>query len=1268
MGYNEKNKSQLLSENEILRKRILELEETQRNNEFLERALLDSEQRYRDLYENAPLGYQSLDENGNISEVNDAWCNTFGYQRVEIIGMNFSGFLTMESNKKFKQKFPELIKTGNAHSVEFELIRKDGLHIIVSLDGRAAYDIHGKFKQSHCILHDITERKRAEKALFESERRLKKAQDMSKVGDYEWILDTNKITWSDGLYKIFGFPVGSKLTYELLSRHIHPDDREYNTKIMNKWLKEGGGEPYEYRIIRADGSIRYIYEDCEIIYNDERKVEKLFGVVHDITERKLAEEELKKSEETLRKVMKASGDYIMMLDREHKIQYVNRTEQGIDAKTIVGIPLYKLVDKVDQQRVKKHLNEVINKNVRREYETVYHRSDGTDIFYYSVAVPLLSDGKVTGTVINSRDITERKLAEEILREQEAMFRTLFNASTDTIAIISRDGKIMNINEKGAKRLGYRPEKIIGRNIFKMFPPGLAKIRRSYSNIVFNMGKPVEYEDERKDMSFLNRAYPIFNKDGKVISAAVFALDITERKHLEIILSEREKKLESIFRAAPVGIGLVSNRVLLDVNDRLCEITGFSKKELIGKNARVLYPTKKDYDYVGSEKYKQIKKKGTGTVETRFKRKDGKIIDVILSSTPLNPNDLKEGVTFTALDITERKKIEEKISEWKNRYESAVASSGHILYDWDSVTNEVTYGGKIKNILGYSTNEMEGGLSRWIELIHSDDKHYFKKKIEYLISTKNPAKLEYRVQRKDGKYIYVEDEGQFIKQSQNKITRMIGFVKDITERKRLEEERERLFYDRGERIKELKCLHDISDSISKHVDLGKIFQDTVGSMPVAWQYPDITRCKIKYDGKEFVSKPFKESIWKQTSKITVKGKVHGTVEVYYIEKCTKMDEGPFSKDERALINSIAQNLSQAAERILALGDLEKAEENYRSIFENAVEGIYQTTPDGKFISANPALAKMLGYKTSKELLEKVIDVEEQLYVDPKERDEFKKLINKQSIVRNYEIQLYRKDRKKIWVSLSSRAVRDSKRKLKLYEGTFEDITERKKVEDEIRNSREQLRNLSSNLQSIREEERGVIAREIHDDLGQSLTALKMDVSWLKKNFHTNKDKIQTKINGMNFLISETIRSVQRISSELRPGLLDDLGLSSAIQWYANEFINRTGIKCIVTIDPKEIKLEEKLSIAIYRIFQESLTNVIRHANATKVNVSFTLKKNNLNLVVKDNGIGIQNDLINDSKSLGLIGMQERVYPWNGTVTISGSKGKGTTVNVKLSLKK
>ena len=156
----------------------------------------------------------------------------------------------------------------------------------------------------------------------------------------------------------------------------------------------------------------------------------------------------------------------------------------------------------------------------------------------------------------------------------------------------------------------------------------------------------------------------------------------------------------------------------------------------------------------------------------------------------------------------------------------------------------------------------------------------------------------------------------------------------------------------------------------------------------------------------------------------------------------------------------------------------------------------------------------------------------------------------------------------------------------------------------------------------------------------------------------------KIQTMKNLIDNSIKFIQRIAAELSPSILYDFGLSSAIQWQLDEFSKRTGTKCSLTIKPEEIVVDEKLSIAIFRIFQESLTNIMRHANATKADVSLNLIKNNLELMVKDNGIGIDEKKLKDHKSFGLIGMKERVYPWGGTVEINGIKGKGTTVNVNV----
>jgi signal transduction histidine kinase len=231
-----------------------------------------------------------------------------------------------------------------------------------------------------------------------------------------------------------------------------------------------------------------------------------------------------------------------------------------------------------------------------------------------------------------------------------------------------------------------------------------------------------------------------------------------------------------------------------------------------------------------------------------------------------------------------------------------------------------------------------------------------------------------------------------------------------------------------------------------------------------------------------------------------------------------------------------------------------------------------------------------------------------------------------------------------------------------------VTERKQAEEELRDSREKLRNLSAHLQAVREQERALIAGEIHDDLGQSLTALKMDLSWLAKRLPNDDKPLLDKIEAMSELTGKTIKRVQRISTELRPSLLDHLGLVAAIEWQAEEFQNRTGIYCKLTVDPEDMTLDEKRSTALFRILQETLTNVTRHAQATAVTVSLKETDGTLELKVRDNGRGITKEQVSDPQSFGLMGIQERVRPWGGEVKIEGAPGEGTTVEIRISIEK
>lgn len=222
--------------------------------------------------------------------------------------------------------------------------------------------------------------------------------------------------------------------------------------------------------------------------------------------------------------------------------------------------------------------------------------------------------------------------------------------------------------------------------------------------------------------------------------------------------------------------------------------------------------------------------------------------------------------------------------------------------------------------------------------------------------------------------------------------------------------------------------------------------------------------------------------------------------------------------------------------------------------------------------------------------------------------------------------------------------------------------------ERRRAEEELRNLSEHLQTVREEERTGVAREIHDELGQALTVLKMDLSWVKDRLPSDQDQLVKRTESMLGLTDNTIQSVKKICTELRPGLLDDLGICAAIEWQAGEFQKRTGIECRITLDPDEISLDKKTSTAIFRVFQEALTNVARHANATRVDASLVEQMERLELEVKDNGRGITEREVRKPKSFGLIGMRERIHFLGGDFEIKGTKGRGTVLKVSIPLGK
>ena len=240
------------------------------------------------------------------------------------------------------------------------------------------------------------------------------------------------------------------------------------------------------------------------------------------------------------------------------------------------------------------------------------------------------------------------------------------------------------------------------------------------------------------------------------------------------------------------------------------------------------------------------------------------------------------------------------------------------------------------------------------------------------------------------------------------------------------------------------------------------------------------------------------------------------------------------------------------------------------------------------------------------------------------------------------------------------------------GTHSDISVRKNHEDEIYNSREKLRALAARIENVKEEERVNLARELHDNLGQSLTGLKMDISWLSKRINNealeNHKTWIDKTKSMSDLIDNVIQDVRRISHELRPNLLDYLGLIPALEWYVEDFEKRTDINCKIKVNTKNVILDKSTEISVFRILQEAFTNIIRHAFATKVVLMIKEDENYYLIELSDDGIGISDSKTNDIQSLGLTGMKERTIQFNGQLIISGSKNKGTRIIIKIPKRK
>jgi PAS domain S-box-containing protein len=352
--------------------------------------------------------------------------------------------------------------------------------------------------------------------------------------------------------------------------------------------------------------------------------------------------------------------------------------------------------------------------------------------------------------------------------------------------------------------------------------------------------------------------------------------------------------------------------------------------------------------------------------------------------------------------------------------------------------------------------------------------------------------------------------------------------------------------------------------------------------------------------------------------------------------------------------------EMAERKRAEKARAEVEKRFQDIFENAMVGIYRTTPDGQILMANPAIVKMLGYPSFEAL--KKINLEKTGFEPSHPRSVFKQMVERNGSVAGLESVWARPDGNKIVVRESAIAVRDEKGKVLYYEGTVEDITERKKAEEKLLAYQKQLRSLALELSLSEERMRRQMAMSLHDHLGQNLAISKIKLDGLRKSVKTGEHLEE--LNEIRNLLGETIESVRSLTFELSPPVLYELGFEAAVEWLVRFVCKRDGLVSKFSDDGKPKPLEEDVRILLFQSVREILVNISKHAHAKKISVAISRANTEIQVCIADDGVGFDVDAIKSSdtktKGFGLFSVSERLASISGRFEIDSKPGAGTKV--------
>jgi len=758
------------------------------------------------------------------------------------------------------------------------------------------------------------------------------------------------------------------------------------------------------------------------------------------------------------------------------------------------------------------------------------------------------------------------------------------------------------------------------------------------------GKAARYERVDGPLQLSCRVDPLRDDSGAVVGCAGVAVSVGERRAAE----RRSKLLAAALDSASdmISVTDAENRFVY-VNEAFLRSYGYAREEVLGQTPALVNSSE-----VQRREVLAATTRGGWIGDLVNRRKDGAEFPVSLSTTAIrDPAGRLIGLLGVARDLTEQVRAEEGLT----RYRALVESSDDAIIGLSLDATIESWNAGAERLYGYRAEEVIG--QPYSILVPPRYADQLRITLEGLRRGERQESYETERIRKGGATVAVSVTASPIRDSAGQVVGISGIHRDVTDRKRA-----------ASMLGHLAAIVESSDDAIISTDKARVIR--------TWN-PGAERL-YGYTAAEAVGKNIDTLVLAPGAQAEVDSVAEdlagGAAAVRYEGTRVRKDGSLVEvaatasemRDASGVLLGYTSIVRDVTERRRMEEALRQSEAMFRLLTENASDIISRHAPDGTFLYVSPACRKVLGYDP-----QELVGRSPYEFIHPDDATAATPPREVSDLPTAYSVtfRMRRKDGTYGWFESLGHAERDrATGAVTEIDAVSRDVTDRMLVESQLRQQGEDLRALARHLDSVREEDHTRMARDIHDGLGQALTALRLDLSWLVRRLPEASAGVRQKIGAMTALVDKTIEAGRSIVAELRPPILDDLGLAPSLEWYLHRFAKRAGLQCEWDPGPAGLAVDREVAVIAYRVVQEALTNVARHARAKRVAVRLGEEAGALTVEIRDDGRGISEDAARSPRSLGIVGMRERALVRGGSLEVGPLPDGGTSVRLTIPIER